>query len=108
ANVFFELGIRHAFHKSGTVHIVDATHPLPFDVRHYRVIPYSTDLSDLPDVINLVADAMKKREDQPMRADNPVHDAIASLPADIRNTGEAAFKKQLEEVQSSLTRIQEE
>ncbi len=108
ANVFFELGIRHAFRKSGTVHIVDQNHPLPFDIRHYRAIPYSTDLSELPDVIANITTAIKKREEQPMRADNPVHDAIPSLPADIRNAGEAALVDQIEELQSSFSLVQEE
>jgi uncharacterized protein (TIGR02996 family) len=108
ANVFFELGIRHAFRKAGTVHIVDASHDLPFDVRQYRVIKYSTDLADIPQIIDQIAEAILRRQAQPERADNPVHDAIAELPMDIRSTGDAALKQKLKQTQEALEAVQRE
>ncbi len=102
ANVFFELGIRHAFRKSGTVHIVDSAYRLPFDVRQYRVVEYSTDLAGIPDTIRLIAEAIKKRRDQPTRPDNPVHDAIPQLPVDIRTTGDRALQERVRTAEEAL------
>jgi hypothetical protein len=62
-NVFFELGIRHVFRKSGTVHIVNGAQSLPFDVSQYRAIKYSpTELADIPEAIKSIEDAIRKRE----------------------------------------------
>ncbi|MCP4005985.1 MAG: hypothetical protein GY725_17485 [bacterium] len=108
ANVLFELGIRHAFRKSGTVHIVDAAYKLPFDVRQYRVIEYSTDLAELPEAIKAIAEAVRKRADRPNRADNPVHDAIPELPLDLRATGDEAIRRQLETTERELEELRQE
>lgn len=108
ANVFFELGIRHAFRKSGTVHVVDAAHKLPFDVRQYRVIEYSTDLAEVPGAIKAIEEAIEKRAERPNRADNPVHDAIPDLPIDFRATGDEAMRKQLESTERELEKIRNE
>lgn len=105
ANVFFELGIRHAFRKSGTVHIIDSTNDIPFDVRQYRAIEYSTELADVPDAMARIAEAIGKRADQPDRADNPVHDAIPALPLDIRATGDEALLRQLEVAEEALKNV---
>lgn len=43
ANVFYELGIRHAAKPFTTVPIFANVHPLPFDVSLVRSIPYSLD-----------------------------------------------------------------
>ena len=107
-NVFFELGIRHAFRKSGTVHIVDSSHQIPFDVRQYRAIEYSTDLADIPEAADSIAGAIKKRELQPERPDNPVHDAIPQLPIDITATGDEALQLQLQKVQEKMEELHDE
>jgi tetratricopeptide (TPR) repeat protein len=108
ANVFFELGIRHAFRKSGTVHMVDAAHKLPFDLRQYRVIEYSTDLAEVPEAIQAIAEAILRRSERPNRPDNPVHDAIPDLPLDFRSTGDAAMRKQLETTERELEELRRE
>ena len=99
ANVFFELGIRHALRKSGTVHIVDGDHEIPFDVRQYRAIKYTTDLASLQETIEAVAEAMRKREQQQNKSDNPVHDALPSLPRNIQDIGEESLRRQLQDLQ---------
>ena len=108
ANVFFELGIRHAFRKSGTVHIVDGAHSLPFDVRQYRAIAYTTELAEIPEVQKQIEDAIGKRVSQPDRADNPVHDAIPELPLDIRASGERAVLDQLKAAQENSEKLRQE
>jgi hypothetical protein len=49
ANVFYELGIRHAFRKRGIVHIQAGRAYMPFDVFNVRTIPYHITPEGLPD-----------------------------------------------------------
>ncbi len=49
ANVFYELGIRHAFKKRGIVHIQSGRAYMPFDIFNVRTIPYHTTEAGVPD-----------------------------------------------------------
>ncbi len=49
ANVYYELGIRHAFRKRGVVHIQSGRAYMPFDIFNVRTIPYHTTDAGLPD-----------------------------------------------------------
>ncbi len=49
ANVFYELGIRHAFKKRGIVHIQSGRAYMPFDIFNVRTIPYHTTEEGIPD-----------------------------------------------------------
>jgi hypothetical protein len=49
ANVFYELGIRHAFRKRGVVHIQAGRAYMPFDVFNVRTIPYHITNEGVPD-----------------------------------------------------------
>ncbi len=42
ANVFYELGVRHAMRKRGIVHIQSGRAYMPFDIFNVRTIPYTT------------------------------------------------------------------
>ncbi|MGF1538212.1 MAG: tetratricopeptide repeat-containing protein [Elainellaceae cyanobacterium] len=49
ANVYYELGIRHAMRKRGIVHIQSGRAYMPFDIFNVRTIPYHCDDSGCPD-----------------------------------------------------------
>ncbi|NND91693.1 MAG: hypothetical protein HKN42_12600 [Granulosicoccus sp.] len=49
ANVFYELGVRHAFRKRGVVHIQSSRDYMPFDVFNVRTMPYHVDEQGVPD-----------------------------------------------------------
>lgn len=49
ANVFYELGIRHAFRKRGVVHIQAGRAYMPFDIFNVRTIPYHVTPEGIPD-----------------------------------------------------------
>jgi len=49
ANVFYELGIRHAFQKRGVVHIQAGRAYMPFDIFNVRTIPYHITPEGVPD-----------------------------------------------------------
>lgn len=108
ANVLFELGIRHVFRKSGTVHVVDAARKIPFDIQQYRAIKYTTDLADIPAIIKDIVSAITQREEQVGLSDNPVHDTVPDLPNFIRDVGEAAQIARIAELQAALERAQGE
>ncbi len=56
ANVFYEVGIRHAFRKRGIVHIQSGRSYMPFDVFNVRTIPYHLDSNGKPDPEELEKD----------------------------------------------------
>ena len=56
ANVFYELGIRHAFRKRGIVHIQAGRAYMPFDIFNVRTIPYHITPEGVPDPIFLDKD----------------------------------------------------
>lgn len=49
ANVYYELGIRHAFKKRGIVHIQSGRAYMPFDIFNVRTVPYHTTDEGVPD-----------------------------------------------------------
>ena len=49
ANVFYELGIRHAFRKRGSVHIQAGRAYMPFDIFNVRTTPYHITAEGVPD-----------------------------------------------------------
>jgi hypothetical protein len=58
ANVFYELGIRHAFRKRGVVHIQAGRAYMPFDVFNVRTIPYHITTEGVPDPAFLEKDKL--------------------------------------------------
>ena len=53
ANVFYELGVRHAFRPFTTVQLVAEGNRLPFDVQMQRTLPYKLDAAGGPDAAAL-------------------------------------------------------
>jgi len=49
ANVFYELGVRHAFRPWSTVPVIARDNRLPFDVQMLRTLPYVLDANGTPD-----------------------------------------------------------
>jgi tetratricopeptide (TPR) repeat protein len=49
ANVYYELGIRHAFRKRGVVHIQAGRAYMPFDIFNVRTLPYHITTEGVPD-----------------------------------------------------------
>jgi tetratricopeptide (TPR) repeat protein len=49
ANVFYELGVRHAMRKRGVIHIQSGRSYMPFDIFNVRTIPYTCGPNGKPD-----------------------------------------------------------
>jgi tetratricopeptide (TPR) repeat protein len=93
ANVFYELGVRHAMRKRGLVHIQSGRSYMPFDIFNVRTIPYHTDKNGRPDIEFLEKDrqAITKitRETWASDADrvhSPIFNLLDGLPEPDRKT----------------------
>jgi hypothetical protein len=59
ANVFYELGVRHALRKRGLVHIQCGRAYMPYDIFNVRTVPYQCDETGRPDPEHLEKDKQK-------------------------------------------------
>ncbi|MCG3211170.1 MAG: hypothetical protein FOGNACKC_04808 [Anaerolineae bacterium] len=92
ANVFYELGVRHAIRKRGVVHIQSGRSYMPFDIFNVRTIPYHVDKNGRPDTDHLEKDrqAITKitRETWASDADrvhSPIFNLLDGLPEPDRS-----------------------
>jgi len=93
ANVFYELGVRHAFRKRGIVHIQAGRSYMPFDIFSVRTIPYHVTPEGVPDPEFLEKDkaaiariARATWSSEPERIHSPVFNLLTSLQEPDRRT----------------------
>lgn len=80
ANVFYELGIRHAARPGSTILIyAEGRGQLPFDVAPLRALPYRLDASGAPTDVDTAIAALKKRLEH-LRDEWREHDRAADSP----------------------------
>lgn len=72
-NVFYELGLAHAFRKN-VVLLTQAIDELPFDLRSYRVINYSTHFQRIKELEEKLIEILNKVIDGNISFGNPVTD----------------------------------
>jgi len=105
ANVFYELGVRHALFHCGTIPIIKDGETLPFDIANYRTIFYSTDKNG-PEIFRkeLIWRIEAFEDKKKHISDNPVHDIIGDkiLQMDTIKQENVAIKKQVAENQDLL------
>ena len=83
ANVFYELGLRHAVRKWSTVLIfAEGGSQLPFDVAPLRALPYKLTPAGTPDVVDVARRALGDRlkEARKAHADSPVFQLVDGFP----------------------------
>jgi tetratricopeptide (TPR) repeat protein len=93
ANVFYELGIRHAFRKRGVVHIQAGRAYMPFDVFNVRTVPYHITKDGVPDPHFMEKDkAVITRAcrvtwaSEPERVHSPIYNLLTGLVEPERKT----------------------
>ena len=93
ANVYYELGIRHAFRKRGVVHIQAGRAYMPFDIFNVRTLPYHITPEGVPDPEFLKTDiqaiARMTRDTWASDRDaihSPVFNLLSGLVEPERNT----------------------
>src|SRR6478752_1511061 len=79
ANVFYELGIRHAARPLTTILVAADQRPLPFDVAMLRVVPYSLSPEGEPRSVEEDVDRLADRLDEARAADSPIYQLINDL-----------------------------
>ncbi|HEX2312052.1 MAG TPA: TRAFs-binding domain-containing protein [Vicinamibacterales bacterium] len=97
ANVFYELGLRHAVRQWSTVLIfAEGGSQLPFDVAPLRALPYKLTPAGTPDVVELARRAVADRLKQARQAhaDSPVFQLVDGFP-DIRRLKTDVFRERV-------------
>jgi tetratricopeptide (TPR) repeat protein len=101
ANVYYELGVRHAFKPFSTVQIIAAGSRLPFDVQMLRTIPYTLGPDGVPDpgetAATSAAIAKFLQEARKGAKDSPIFQLIDGLPVpNLEHLKTDVFRDQVE------------
>ena len=98
ANVFYELGIRHAFRKRGVVHIQAGRAYMPFDIFNVRTLPYHITPEGVPDPAFIKADiqAIARMTKDTWASDrDTVHSPIFNLLTGLKEPERKALRTPL-------------
>lgn len=83
ANVHYELGIAHVFHKSSTVLICEKGTRPAFDLQSLNIIQYSTNIDAMAASVEKIKAAIIQRRDGLSSSDNIVHEFVTDLPTHL-------------------------
>jgi hypothetical protein len=109
ANVFYELGLRHAVRKWSTVLMfAEGGSQLPFDVAPLRALPYKLTAEGGPDNISASKEALARRlqEARKANADSPVFQLVEGFP-DIQRLKTDVFRDRVRYSQDIKERLAE-
>jgi tetratricopeptide (TPR) repeat protein len=98
ANVYYELGIRHAFRKRGVVHIQAGRAYMPFDIFNVRTLPYHITEAGVPDPDYVKADiqAIARMTRDTWASDrDAVHSPIFNLLSGLKEPERKALRTPL-------------
>jgi len=96
ANVFYELGIRHAIRPRSTISIFASGSKLPFDVSFLRALPYDRDLRNLDLLKNQLTEKLLFAKKEP-HVDSPLFQLVDGLKAtDIQHIKTDVFRERVE------------
>lgn len=101
ANVYYELGLSHAFHKNATVLICEKGTDIRFDLYGIRRVEYVVDIYDFDESVDAIAEEIKSRLQGEGKADNTVHEMFPELPdhlLEMLERDDNALQAQLNEV----------
>src|SRR5215471_17322192 len=112
ANVYYELGVRHAFRPWSTIQVIAEGVRLPFDVQMLRTIPYKLNADGLPAPENL--DASRKvianflQEARKGAKDSPIFQLLDDLPEpSLEHLKTDVFRDQVEYAQDVKNQLAE-
>lgn len=95
ANVFYELGIRHAVRPHTTIPIFTSDTKIPFDVNFLRAVPYERELSDLENLKKQLTDKILDSKSDKY-TDSPLFQLLDGLkPFDIEHEKSDIFREQV-------------
>lgn len=110
ANVFYELGVRHAFKPFSTVQIIAEGSRLPFDVQMLRTIPYTLGSDGVPDPAKAsatsVAIARFLKLARTGAEDSPIFQLIDGLPTpNLERLKTDVFRNQVDYAEKIKVRL---
>ncbi|CAN5886956.1 hypothetical protein BH23GEM7_BH23GEM7_32960 [soil metagenome] len=98
ANVFYELGVRHAVRPQSTVMIFAENTRLPFDVSLLRALPYTLTAEGTPDKVEATKEALARRlreaKESPAK-DSPIFQLVEDFP-DVDHTKTDVFRDRVQ------------
>lgn len=98
ANVFYELGVRHAVRPRTTVSLFAGQSRLPFDVAPLRALPYRLTPAGAPDGVEATRDALvtRLREARESQADDsPIFQLVEDYP-NVDHTKTDVFRERVQ------------
>lgn len=98
ANVFYELGVRHATRPQSTILLFSGTSRLPFDVAPLRALPYAIDKRGRPARVNETRRALTQRllsAKESHDKDSPVYQLVEGFP-DIQRLKTDVFRDRVQ------------
>lgn len=109
ANVFYELGLRHAVRPHATqLLFAQGWGQLPFDVNLLRALPYTLDASGAPDPVALAGEvaalSQKLRDARYAEADSPVYQLLEGFP-DIARLKTDVFRERVDYAETLKTAL---
>lgn len=96
-NVFYELGVRHCL-SARTIMITEDLSTLPSDLKEYRTIEYSPEITGISDFTSELKKSIEEIIQNPETPDNPVLDRIGK----IINSREVQLQEEIETLNNKL------
>jgi hypothetical protein len=108
ANVFYELGIRHAVRPWSTVLLFAEQSRLPFDVAPLRAVPYRLSPDGIPTDVEDIRAVMegRLREARKRITDSPIYELVENFP-DVDRTKTDVFRNNVRYSASVKARLAE-
>ncbi|MDK9693681.1 MAG: DUF4071 domain-containing protein [Sulfurimonas sp.] len=96
ANVFYELGIRHAIRPYSTISIFSSDTKLPFDINFLRSLPYDRELYNVVSLKKQLTEKLMHAKKEP-HVDSPLFQLVDGLkPSDIEHIKTDIFRERVE------------
>jgi tetratricopeptide (TPR) repeat protein len=93
ANVYYEVGVRHAARKPGCVLIAPEWAKPPFDLEQIRHIRYPLPMGELTDdTVNAIHQSLRQPLRQAATAPSPVYQLVPGYPGDLPSEASARFQ----------------
>jgi len=97
ANVFYELGVRHAIRPYSTITIFESGSRLPFDVNFLRSLPYDKELKNLEKLKSQLTQRLLNAQSENKDPDSPLFQLVEGLkPSNIEHIKTDIFREQVE------------
>ncbi len=97
ANVFYELGIRHAIRSYSTITIFESNSRLPFDVNFLRSLPYDRKLKNLEELKSQLTEKLSNAQSHNKDTDSPLFQLVEGIrPSSIEHIKTDVFRDQVE------------